>query len=121
MNEMDTREGKGDIAGNAVVRAILLALCRPFIQSSHSVRPILESLEDLLLQSHFREGNEWLARSTLQHSRASAGVTRDREDNDKGKQNKNVRRMRLILVFVVREVGRRRRSIGWFWIARRCF
>jgi hypothetical protein len=30
MNEMDTRQGKGDIAGNTAVGAIPLALCQPF-------------------------------------------------------------------------------------------
>ena len=61
MNEMDTREGKDDIAGNAAVGAVPLALCRSLARSSRSIHPVLALLGGPLLQSSYKEGNGWLA------------------------------------------------------------
>jgi hypothetical protein len=48
-------------------------------------------------------------------------VAQDKGDKYRDKQSKKVGRTRLILVFVVREVGQRRRSAGGPWLGRRRF
>ena len=62
MNEMDTREGKEGIAGNAVVGAVLLALLPIFSLSPPILSfPSLPCSGGLVVQFSFKEGNRWLA------------------------------------------------------------
>ena len=58
MNEMDTREGKEGIAGNAMAGAAPLVPCQSFACSSYSVHPVLAWLGGLLQRSSFGKGQQ---------------------------------------------------------------
>jgi hypothetical protein len=62
-----------------------------------------------------------LAQSILWCSRATSRVAQVKGDNYRDKQSKRVRRTGLILVFVVGEVGQRRRSVDGLCLERRHF
>ena len=57
-NGIDTREGKEDIAGNAMAGAAPFTPCQSFAYSSCSLHPILAPLEGLLQRSSFKKGQQ---------------------------------------------------------------
>jgi hypothetical protein len=80
-NRMDTREGKDDIASNAMAEPTLLAPCQSFAYSSCSICPSLPCSGAFYGGSPLEKVSEWLAQSVLRCGQAIGERAQIKEDS----------------------------------------